>query len=348
MKAIIVEKPNVLKMIDVPIPKPGPKDVLCKVSYSGICATDIAIYDGSLFQGQGDMVKYPVRIGHEWSGIVSEVGSEVDDLKPGDKVVGDDSVPCGECETCLSGEYQLCPFGRSVGTVGDAWPGSFAEYILMPARLVFKLNDDADMKEAALIEPAGIAFTGLKKGCISPGEVVVIVGTGAIGLTAVGLAKSFGASKVILVGRRDSKLEVGKKMGADVLVNAVKENVAEVIKSHTKLNLGADVVLETSGNVQALKECFKYIKNGGRLPLLGFYEKLLDDFDIDRIVLSYIDIKGAAGTANTFAPIINFMNQKVVSFKPLITDTYPLKKYQKAFDKVIENNDKRIKILVEF
>ena len=348
MKTIIVEKPNSLKMISEPVPKPGPREVLCKVRYSGICATDMAIYDGSLFAGQSDMVKYPVRIGHEWSGVVAEVGSEVIGLKPGDKVVGDDCVPCGECEICLSGEYQLCPYGRAVGTIKDAWPGSFAEYMLMPARLVFKLDDDADLKEAALIEPAGIAYTGLKKGCINIGDVVVVVGTGAIGLAAVNMAKVFGAAKVILIGRRDTKLEVGKKMGADIVINATKEDVAAVVKSHTKLNLGAQVVLETSGNVQALKQCFTYIRVGGRLSVLGFYEQTLDDFDIDKAVVSYIDIKGVAGTANTFAPIIELMTQELIDFKPMITDVYPLEDYEKAFGRVLENDDSKIKILIEF
>jgi len=348
MKAIIVERPNELKMIDTPKPTVGLKDVLCRVCYSGICATDMSIYEGTLFQGQEGLVRYPVRIGHEWSGIVEEVGSEVSGLKPGDKVVGDDCVPCGDCEFCLAGEYQLCPNGRAVGTVNDAWPGSFAEYILMPARLIFKLEDHVDLKEAALIEPAAISFTGLKKGDIKVGDVVVIVGTGAIGLTAVALAKSFGASKVILVGRRNSKLEIGKKIGADVLVNAKTEDVEKTIKKHTRLGLGADVILETSGNVDALKQCFLYIRPGGRLSLLGFYEQMIQDLDFDRIILSYIDIKGVAGTANAFLPIIKLMNQGIVSFKSLISDVYPVSRYQEAFNKVKENDDNKIKVLIEF
>lgn len=348
MKAIVVERPNELKMIDTPKPKVGAKDVLCKVCYSGICATDMSIYDGSLFKGQDGMVRYPVRIGHEWSGIVEEVGSEVTELKPGDKVVGDDCVPCGDCEFCLSGEYQLCPFARSVGTVKDTWPGSFAEYILMPARLTFKLKENIDMREAALIEPAAISFTGLKKGDVKIGDIVVVVGTGAIGLSAVGLAKTFGASKVILVGRRDSKLEIGKKMGADVVVNSKTEDVAKAIKPHTRLGLGADVVLETSGNVDALKQCFTYIRAGGRLPVLGFYEQMINNVNIDQIVLSYIDIKGVSGSANAFSPIIKLMDQGLVSFKPMISGVYPISEYQKAFDKVKENDENRIKILIEF
>ena len=348
MKAIIINKPNEIKMIEEPRPKVGPKEVLSRVKYCGICATDMAIYDGSLFSGQSDMVRYPVRIGHEWSGVVEEVGSEVVGLKPGDKVAGDDSVPCGDCEFCLSGQYQICPYGRAVGTVKDAWPGSFAEYMLMPSRLVFKLDDSIDLKEAALIEPAGIAFTGLKKGEISVGDVVVIIGTGAIGLAAVGLAKSFGASKVILIGRRDTKLKIGKLMGADVTINARTQDVTKCVKEETKMNLGADVVLETSGNVEALSQAFTYMRLGAKMSVLGFYEKFLDNFEIDKVVLSYIDIKGVAGTANTFLPIIKLLEQNQISFKPLITQVYPAADYKKAFARVLENDDERIKILIEF
>ena len=348
MKAIVIQKPYELNMIEEPKPKVGPKEVLSRVKYSGICATDMAMYDGTLFSGQPDMVRYPVRIGHEWSGVVEEVGSEVVGLKPGDKVVGDDSVPCGDCEFCLSGQYQICPYGRAVGTVKDTWPGSFAEYMLMPSRLIFKLDESIDLKEAALIEPAGIAFTGLKKGEISIGDTIVIIGTGAIGLAAVSLAKSFGASKVILIGRRDAKLEVGKKMGADVTINATTQDVAKCVKENTRMNLGADVVLETSGNVDALRQSFTYMRPGAKLSVLGFYEKMLDDFEIDKIVLSYIDIKGIAGTANAFLPIIKLMEQKLVSFAPLITQVYPAAEYKKAFDRVLENDENRIKILIEF
>ena len=348
MKAIVVQKPNELKLVEVDKPIPGPKDVLSRVCYSGICATDIAIYEGTLFNGDENMLRYPVRIGHEWSGIVEEVGSEVTAFKPGDIVVGDDSVPCGDCEFCLSGEYQLCPFGRSVGTVKDTWPGSFAEYMLMPSRMMFNIGQDIDLKEAALIEPAGIAFTGLKKGEIKPGDTVVIVGTGTIGLAAVGLARTFGASKVILVGRRDSKLEIGRQMGADILINSRNQKLPDAILPHTRMGLGADVVVETSGNVDAFKSCLSFIRNGGKLSVLGFYEQLIPDFEIDRLVLSYIDIKGVAGTANTFPPIINMLKQNLIDLKPLISCVYPFSDYQKAFDKVIENDDRRIKILIEF
>ena len=348
MKAIVITKPFELKMIDEPKPKVGPKEVLTRVKYSGICATDMAMYDGTLFSGQKDMVRYPVRIGHEWSGVIEEVGSEVVGLKPGDKVVGDDTVPCGDCEFCLSGQYQICPYGRAVGTVKDTWPGAFAEYMLMPSRLVFKIDNNIDLKEAALIEPVGIAFNGLKKGEISVGDVVVVIGTGTIGLAAVGLAKSFGASKTILIGRRDAKLEVGKKMGADVTINATTQDVEKCVKEHTRMNIGADVVIETSGNVDALRQSFSFMRPGARLSVLGFYEKLLDDFEIDKVVLSYIDIKGVAGTANAFVPIIKLMEQKLVSFAPLVTQVYPVAEYEKAFKRVWENDENRIKILIEF
>ena len=347
MKALILEKPGRIRMADVPKPKPGPKDVVSRVCYSGICATDMALLDGTLFAGQPEMVRYPIRIGHEWSGIVEEVGSEVTGFSPGDKVVGDDSVPCGDCLDCLSGNYLLCPNVRSVGTVGNAWPGSFAEYMLMPSRLMYKLNNDADMQEAALIEPAGNVFSGLRKADIRVGDVVVVVGTGAIGLAGAALAHSFGASKVILVGRRDAKLEIGRQMGADLLVNATKENVAQVIKEQTWLGLGADAVIETSGNPEAFRQALSYLRTGGSLSAIGFYEQTIPNFDIDNLVISGFEIKGAGGAANAYTPIIRLMNEKRVSLKPLVSAVYPADEYARAFDHVRENDDRRIKVLIE-
>jgi len=347
MKALIVKAPNQLEIIETPKPAIGPRDLLAKVYYCGICATDIAIATGMSSFVENGWVQYPVRIGHEWSGIVEEVGSEVTEFKPGDRVVADDGVPCLKCKTCLSGNYAFCPNGRSVGTVGNYWDGSFAEYMALPAQIVYKLKPDTDLMEAACIEPASIAMHGIVKSKAKAGQTTLVIGTGPIGLAAVGLLKAIGVTKVIMMGRRDSKLEYAKKMGADVLINNTKEDAAKII-AHETQGTGVDVVIESSGNADAFKESLDYVRSSGKIALLGFYEKKLDGFDIDKVVLNAIDLVGVAGMPNVAITVIDLMESGKVSFKPLITSVYPFARVKEAIQKVIENDGNRIKVLVEF
>ena len=347
MKALIVKAPNQLEIIETPKPKIKPHEVLAKVSYCGICATDIAIATGISSFVENGWVQYPVRIGHEWSGIIEEVGSEVTDLKPGDHVVAEDAVPCLQCKTCLKGWYAFCPSGRAVGTVGNNWDGSFAEYIALPGQIVYKLRPETDLKEAALIEPASIAMHGIVKTGVKAGEEVVVVGTGAIGLTAVGLLKAIGATKIIMIGRRDSKLEYAKTMGADVLINSTKVDPKKIILDETE-GLGADVVIETSGNLNVLKDSADFVHSGGRIGMLGFYEKKLNDFEIDKVVLNAIDLIGVSGMYNVVDSVIKLLESNKISFNPLITSVYPFKNVLEAVDEVIKNDGNRIKVLVEF
>lgn len=345
MKALIAKSPNVLEFIETPKPKVGPNDVLAKVKYSGICATDIAIITGKTSFVESGLVKYPVRIGHEWSGIVEEVGSEVTNINPGDHVVADDGVPCFKCKACMAGNYNLCPFGKGVGTV-NCWDGSFAEYIVMPSQLVHKLENTTDLAEAAILEPACIAMNSIKQGKVRPGDKVLVIGTGAIGLCAVGLLHAIGAT-VILSGRRDSKLEYGRKMKADVLINARNTDLKEELKKATS-DGRVDVVIETSGNIEVLNSCLDYVKAGGKIVLAGFYEQKLKEFDIDKLVINILEIIGVGGTPNLFPPVIEMLESGKVSFKPLITSIYPFEKMKEAVQTVIDNNDDRIKVLIEF
>lgn len=345
MKAITIMEPDNIQFTDVERPKVGPKDVLTKVKYCGICGTDMAILGGTTSLIRDGLIKYPVRIGHEWSGIVEEVGEEVTGFKPGDRVVGDDSVACGNCRPCMEGRYGLCENSRAVGTV-NCWDGAFAEYMVMPYRQMYKLPDNIPLDEAALIEPAGIALNGLKQSNIDVGSKVLIIGTGPIGLAAAGLAKNMGAAKILVSGRKEAKLDVGKFMGADVTINVTGENLVDVIKKETD-GKGVDAVIETSGNISVVNQALEIVKPGGVIALIGFYEADLNGFNIDKVTLNCITMKGIAGTPNVFPAVIDLLGTKRLSLKPLITDIYPFNKMMEAVRAVKEKNDTRIKVLVE-
>jgi len=347
VKALIVQSPGIAEIVDVPVPEPGPGEVRARVRYCGVCATDIAIFTGNSSFVDNGWVQYPVRIGHEWSGVIEKIGEGVEGLKPGDNIVAQNGVPCFTCEQCKKGRIDRCPSGRAVGTVGDVWEGAFAEYMIMPAQLVFKLDPKISLKEAALIEPACIAMNGIVQSRYDSDDSILVIGTGPIGLAAVALLKALGCKNVMMSGRRESKLAFAKKMGADYVINTSTQDINKVVMERTG-DVGVDIVIETSGNLEAFKECFSYVAVGGQVMQVGFYEKLLNDFDVDCIALRGIQLFGIAGMpAEVVKSVIDLMESGKVSFEPLITSVYPFSEVDNAIQKVIENDENRIKVLVE-
>lgn len=345
MKALIIAAPGDARMIETEKPEVGSTDVLIKVVYSGICGTDLSILSGDMKLVRDGSIKYPVRIGHEWSGIVVETGEGVKGFKQGDRVVSESGVSCGECEFCLDGRYELCENGRSLGTV-NCWDGSFAEYILIPERHLYKLPDDISLEEGMLIEPASIALAGLKHSNISPGSTVLIVGTGPIGLAAIPFAKSMGAARVIISGRKEIKLDVAVTMGADVTINATKEDLVGIVMKETG-GKGVDVVLETSGNADAINRSVDTVKHGGIVALIGFYEDNVKDFDIDKLVTKRVCFQGILGEFGLPQEVINIMVKEKISLIPLITHRFKFEKAIDAMRTANEKNDTKIKMLVE-
>jgi len=345
MKALIISNPGNAQIIEVSTPVPGPRDVVVKVIYSGICGTDISIFNGTTNFVNDGLIKYPVRIGHEWSGIVSEVGAEVNNFKPGDRVVADAGVSCGKCSDCLCGKYELCKYVKSVGTI-NTWDGSFAEYILMPFWHLYKLPDNVGLEEAALIEPCTIALHGLKESNINSKSGVLVVGTGPIGLAAVSIAKILGASKVILSGRKPFKLNIGLTMGADTVVNVTKENFKTFMNQQTQ-GEGIGIVIETSGNIETVNECMEVIAPFGIFNLIGFYEDYLNNFNIDKLVVTGIQLKGIAGSVGLIPEVISMMASGVLNVKPLITHRFKFDEMPEVIKTAKEQNDTKIKILIE-
>lgn len=345
MKAIVIYGPGDIRCVETGKPVAGPGDVLTKVQYCGICGTDLSILSGDMTLIRDGRIKYPVRIGHEWSGIVEEVGDEVVGIKPGDKVIGDNFVSCGECPNCKKGDFFHCGNCRAVGTV-NCWDGAFAEYMLMPARHVHVLPDNIDLDEAALVEPSTIAYNGLLQGDIDAGSSVLITGTGPIGLAAVTLSKILGAYKVIVAGRKDGKLSVGTRIGADAVINVMKENLEDAVMRETD-GKGADLVLETSGSIDCIIRSLSVVRSKGVVSLVGFYEKDLNGVNIDDIVMRGIYIKGLRGHEGVINRVIEMLASSRLDLKPLITHRFSFDQAVDAFKTAHEKNETKIKMLVE-
>ena len=347
MKVLLAYKPGELRMVEMDTPRPGPREVLCRVAHCGICATDIAIMKGTLNLGDGLDPIYPVRIGHEWSGVVVETGSETWRIRKGDRVISDTGYSCGECEMCLKGQYQSCENGRAIGTTGHCWPGGFAEYIVMPERLVYKVPDKISLSEAALVEPASIGLYGLTRSPMGPGTNLLVVGTGPIGLGGMACAKGMGAGKTILAGRKDKKLEIGRAMGADVLVNMTRENLYQTVMRETG-GKGMDVIMDTTGAPELLNEMMLMLRGSGTLVIPGFYEQELNGVRLDRMIAKNCTLVGAAGTPNMGRPILDMLDNGHMRLEPMITDRFPFDQVVEAFRAFDQRNDSRVKVMVDF
>jgi 2-desacetyl-2-hydroxyethyl bacteriochlorophyllide A dehydrogenase len=345
MKVARLHGPKDLRMEELPIPTPGPYDVVCKVVRCGVCGTDYAIYSGDTsFWNQG-LIRVPMTLGHEWSGIVAEIGSMVKNFKPGDRVVGDTGVACGQCDHCLVGDYYRCKSSQAVGTV-MAWDGAYAEYILMPQRHLFHLPENVSFDQGAMVEPAATALYAVKKAEVGIGDSVLVVGTGPIGLLAAKEAKLSGAAKVLVAGRKEFKLNLAKKLGADVTINTTKEKLADVIRREVGSE-GVDRIVEASGSLEILKECFNIVRPFGTISSVAFYEQNASDINIDRLVLNNISFHGVGGSLGMNQPVLNLLASGQLDPTVMITDRYPFSRVQDALNAMREKSDNRVKIMLE-
>ena len=345
MKAVVAYAPGDLRMMDVERPEAGPHDVLVKVTHCGICGTDVSIADGTLNLGESAKAVYPVYLGHEWAGVVVEAGSKIKKLKVGDRVLGDSGVSCDFCDDCAHGKE--CSEGRAIGTVNNHWHGGMAEYILMPEWNTHRIPDSVPLDEAALVEPTSIGMCGLMETPVGPGRNILVVGTGPISLGGMACAIGMGAGKVMLAGRKDAKLAIGREMGANVLINMEKENLREAVLRETD-GIGADVILDSTGAAELFNEIVMSMRGGGYMVIPGFYERTIPEVAIDNIVSRGCRIVGAAGVAELNVRILNMMEYGRIKLGPMITDRFPFEQALDAFKAIKERNDRRIKIMLEF
>ena len=346
MKAVTVYGPRDARMEDVPKPLAERDMVIIKVSRTGVCATDQSIFTGDCsFIRSGEIV-YPCRFGHEFAGVVEAVGPEVTKFKTGDRVYTDNFVSCGTCEACAQGDYMRCGDTHSVGTV-NCWDGCYAQYMQMPQRHVFPLPEELTMDEGALIEPASIAYDAFKGVTLSKDDTAVVFGTGAIGMIAAWLAKYYGAGQVILVGRSPAKLEVGRQIGADQVINSTAEDPVARIRELTG-GKGAQLLIETSGAADALKACIHAARRYARISVVSFYERELDGMPIDPLVLGCLTLRGAAGCDGNAQAVCRIMCENPVKLTPVITHHIPFAQCLDVFENEAAYHSTKIKAMIDF
>lgn len=331
MKAFVSEGYGKGKITEVAIPQVEDDLVLVKVCYCGICGTDQDLFSSDCSFVEDGLVTYPIRPGHEWSGVVEAVGSNVTGFKKGDKVVGDNAVTCGVCEDCKKGDFGNCKHQFNVGTINPVYDGAFSEYYIAPQRHLHKIPEGISLKEASLAEPLSVAYGGIKKMNITDKSVVAVIGTGCIGMAAIVLAKCLGAKEVIMVGRNPVKLEVAKALGASI-VNTRECDPVDMVYKMTN-GKGADFVLECSGAKETFKQSVAMSAYRATVALIGFYASKENEVNVDAIVSKALSLYGVMGAAGDMAGALEILKKHRPSLLPIITDDLPFEDCIKGFDR---------------
>ncbi|MBW1667437.1 MAG: alcohol dehydrogenase catalytic domain-containing protein [Deltaproteobacteria bacterium] len=347
MKAAVLYGFNDVRVVERKVPLPGRDEALVKIAACGVCGGDIKII-------KRGMPKQPpfeeFIIGHEYSGTIAAVGEGIDEFKPGDRVVVEVHKGCGRCKNCIMGKYTAClnygNFEKGHRANGFTTNGGFAEYAVNHVNTLCKLPDNISFEEATLATTAGTSLYGIDMagGYIS-GEAVAILGPGSIGLMAVQCCKALGAGRVILNGTRDDRLELGKKLGADNVVNVNRENPVEIVRELTS-GIGADLVLVAAGMEESLQQALEMTRRGGEIVLLAHFDDPVT-IDIGLAVKNGINIFTVRGEGRmSVHRAISLMAEGKIEGKSLITHTFPLENINEALTTFMERKDNALKVVV--
>jgi threonine 3-dehydrogenase len=309
---------------DVPEPEYGINDVLIRVRYTGICGTDVHIYDWDEWAQK--TIPVPMVIGHEFVGEIVEVGSNVNDFHPGDIVSGEGHVTCGRCRNCLAGRRHLCAFTSGVGVNR---PGAFAEYVVLPMSNIWRHEPNVNQEVAAIFDPFGNAVhTALSFPVL--GEDVLITGAGPIGIMCIPVVKRAGARHVVITDLNPYRLELARKMGATLAVNTAETPLREVQKQLGMLE-GFDVGLEMSGNGAAFRDMIANMSHGGKIAVLGIPAKEVA-LDWSKVIFNMITIKGIYGREmyETWYKM-SVMIHSGLDISPVITHRYSYADFEQGF-----------------
>jgi len=317
-----------VELRDMPEPSPRPDEVMIEVKAAGICGSDLHIFDEDIKLP----IRPPVIMGHEFSGVIAEVGSSVKKWKPGDRVTAETSAyVCGECLPCRTGNYNVCAEKR---LIGYWFNGAFAKYCVVPSRLVHKLPDNVSFLSGALCEPLACCVNGVvEKTRIKPGDLVVIAGPGPIGLLSLQIAKSQGASVILCgIGQDERRLKIGEDLGADLTINVEEEDPWRIVSKMTN-GAGSDVFIDCSGSPDAVRMGFQLVRRGGQYTQIGLTGRPFSlDFDI--IAYKEIIVRGSLGQRWTSWKIgLKMLSEGLVKTEPLISDVLPISQWEIGFQK---------------
>jgi threonine 3-dehydrogenase len=336
MKALVKSRPERgLWLEDIADPGIGINDVLVRVHYTGICGTDVHIFEWDDWAQK--TIPVPMAIGHEFVGEIVAVGTNVNDFYPGDIVSGEGHVVCGRCRNCLAGRRHLC---ASTQGVGVNRPGAFAELISLPMTNIWRHNPGVDQQVAAIFDPFGNAVhTALSFPVL--GEDVLITGAGPIGIMAIPVVRHAGARHIVVTDMNPFRLDLARKMGATLAINPNETPLAEAQKQLGMME-GFDVGMEMSGNSQALRDMIVNMSHGGKIAVLGIPAKEMQ-LDMRQVIFNMLTIKGIYGREmyETWYKM-SVMLESGVDISPVITHRFAYHDFQHGFDAMISGQTGKV------
>lgn len=340
-EAILV-KPGDMRIMDAAMPNPKEDEVLIKVEYVGICGSDIHGFESGPFIPPKDP-NQKIGLGHECAGTVVSVGSKVTKFKAGDRVNIEPGVPCGSCRYCREGRYNICPDVDFMATQPN-YRGALTNYLVHPESMTYHLPENMDTMEGALVEPAAVGMHAAAEAGVRPGDKIVILGAGCIGLMTLQACRAMGASEIAVVDIIEKRLAMAQKLGAAAVVNGAKEDSQERIKEILG-NWGADIVFETAGSSKTAAQALNMVMRGGKIMIVG---TISGDTPINFLKINReVKIQTVFRYANNYPMTIDAIASGKFDVKSMVTDIYPYEEVQRAFEESLSRKAEIIKGVIK-
>lgn len=341
MKALLLTAPSELSMAQLPEPECADDGVLIRVAACGICGSDVHGYDGS----SGRRIP-PLVMGHEAAGTIAQVGNEVKDYKVGDRVTFDSMVYCGECPFCSRGEVNLCDQRQVLGvSCGDyRRHGAFAEFLNVPARILYRVPESLPLEHAAMVEPVSIAVHAARRSGVKRGETAVVVGAGMIGLLVLQVLRHLGCSRIEAVDLDESRLKLARELGADQTYLASDQTVEELLA--TTDGKGFDHAFEVVGFTPTVKTAVLAVRKGGTVTLVGNLAPEVT-LPLQAVVTRELTLVGTCGSSGEYPECIELLSSGAVRVEPLISAQAPLEDGPQWFERLHAGERGLMKVLLK-
>ena len=341
MRALLLTTPGELSVVDMPVPDYGPDDVLVRVAACGICGSDVHGYDGS----SGRRIP-PLVMGHEAAGTIAEVGSQIDGFAVGDRVTFDSTVSCGNCSYCQRGEVNLCEHRQVLGvSCGDyRRHGAFAEYVAVPARILYRLPDGLSMEHAALIEAVSIAVHAVRRSHVEKGDVALVVGAGMIGLLVMQVLRHIGCERIVAVDLDESRLSMACESGADLTL-VPSDGVMQQLLECTD-GKGFDHSFEVVGFSPTVKMAINSVRKGGTVTLVGNLAAEVS-FPLQSAVTREITLYGTCGSSGEYPQCIELLTSGAIRVDSLISAEASLADGPEWFTRLHSSEPGLMKVLLK-
>ena len=319
VKALLLTAPSHLELVNAPDPHPAAGEVLVRVRACGICGSDIHGWDGSTGRRRP-----PLIMGHEASGEIAAVGAQVTAWKAGDRVTFDSTIYCGECGPCRAGRVNLCENRRVVGVAPVEYrqDGAFAQYVALPARILYRLPDALSFPHAAMVEPVSIAIHALQRVKVAATDTAIVVGSGMIGLFVIQALRWAGAKRIIAIDLEPKRLALARELGATDVIQSNQGDVPAEVARLTE-GAGADLAFEVVGISPTLQLAIACLRKGGSAVLVGNLAPKTD-FPLQAVVTREISLFGSCSSAGEYPLCLDLISRGIIRVEPMISALAPL------------------------